>query len=75
MSKAPPESSFAGKALLAAAFFTCPCHLPVYLALFGGTALGAYLAEYIWLSAAVLSVVFLFSLFAGVRMIKAREAT
>ena len=71
----PPAKGFAGNALLAAAFFTCPCHLPVYSVLFGGTALGAYLAEYVWFSAAVLTVVFLFSFLAGMRMIKAGEAT
>ena len=71
-SENPPAKGFAGKALLVAAFFTCPCHIPIYIVLFGGTALGAYMAEYIWFSAAALSVVFVFSLFTGMRMIKAR---
>ena len=30
-----------GKVLLGTAFITCPCHLPIYLLLLGGTALGA----------------------------------
>lgn len=33
---------------------TCPCHLPLYLALLGGTAIGGALAAYqIWLFAAM----------------------
>ena len=34
------QRSIAGKLMLGAAFFLCPCHLPIYLALLGGTAAG-----------------------------------
>lgn len=68
----PAKKSLAGKALLAAAFFTCPCHLPIYIALLGGTALGGYFTENKFLSIAALSAIFAFSLLAGMRMIKSK---
>ncbi|MBT3350656.1 MAG: hypothetical protein HOC91_03935 [Nitrospinaceae bacterium] len=70
----PKKSGLAGKALLAAAFFACPCHLPIYIALLGGTALGGYLTENTLLVAAALSAVFALSLFAGMRKIKPGQA-
>ncbi|MEE9240159.1 MAG: mercury resistance protein [bacterium] len=62
-----------GKVMLGAAFLTCPCHLPIYLVLFGGTALGGYLTENMALAAGVLTAAFLFSLLAGIKMVKARK--
>lgn len=70
MNRSAPKKSLAGKALLAAAFFTCPCHLPVYIALLGGSALGGYVTENKILTLAALSAAFGFSLLAGLRAIK-----
>ncbi len=72
--EATETKSLAGKALLAVAFFTCPCHLPIYIVLFGGTALGGYFAENKGLSLVALTVVFIFTLLSGWRMLKARGA-
>jgi mercuric ion transport protein len=68
-----PTKGLTGKILLGAAFFTCPCHLPIYLILFGGTALGGYLSENMVLAAGALTAVFLFSLLAGWKMVKTRS--
>ena len=62
-----------GKFLLGAAVLTCPCHLPIYLVLFGGTALGSYLGENQLVFAGALTILFLFSLVTGLRMIRARN--
>ncbi len=54
-------------AFLGAAVF-CPCHLPVWAALLGGTALGAFLAQnLIWLFG-VLTLGFIFFLSYGLRL-------
>ncbi len=66
------KTSFLGKALLGAAFFTCPCHLPIYLVLFGGTALGGYMAENKILAVGALTAVFFFSLLSGWKIAWAR---
>ena len=68
------KRGLAGKILLGTAALTCPCHIPIYLILFGGTALGGYLAENMGLAIAALSVYFFFALFAGLRMLKAGRA-
>ena len=62
-----------GKMLLGTAALTCPCHLPIYLILFGGTALGGYLGENQLIFAIALTVLFLFSLLVGLRMIRAEN--
>jgi len=61
-----------GKVLLGTAFITCPCHLPIYLLLLGGTALGGYLAENKILAAVALTLVFGASLVSGMRMVKTK---
>ncbi len=66
------KKTLLGKTLLGAAFFTCPCHLPIYLILFGGTALGGYLSENMALAVGAMTAAFLFSLLAGRKMVKAR---
>lgn len=33
-----------GKLMLGVAFLACPCHLPIYAALLGGTAVGAVIS-------------------------------
>jgi hypothetical protein len=67
------KRSVAGKALLGAAFFLCPCHLPVYLVLLGGTAAGALLSENAFAGAGVLTVAFLLTLVFGLRLLKANR--
>ena len=61
-----------GKVLIGTAFITCPCHLPIYLLLLGGTALGGYLAENKILAAVALTLVFGASLVSGMRMVKTK---
>ena len=68
------KRGLAGKILLGTAALTCPCHIPIYLLLFGGTALGGYLSENIGLVIVALSAYFFFALFAGLRMVKAGRA-
>ena len=62
------QRSIAGKLMLGAAFFLCPCHLPIYLALLGGTAAGALLSENAYTAGAVLALAFLAALVLGLRM-------
>lgn len=63
-----------GKILLGTAALTCPCHIPIYIVLFGGTAIGGYLSENMGLAIAGLSAYFFFALFAGLRMVKGQRA-
>lgn len=55
---------------LAIAALTCPCHLPIYLAIFGGTALGVFLRGNILLLIFGLAVIFLLTLTRGLKLIK-----
>ncbi|MBI3127683.1 MAG: mercury resistance protein [Candidatus Tectomicrobia bacterium] len=48
-----------GKIMLGVAFLTCPCHLPIYLVLLGGTALGAAVSGSPGVTFALMGVVFL----------------
>ena len=67
-----PARGLTGKILLGAAFLTCPCHLPIYLLLFSGTALGGFFSENKGLTVGALTAIFLFSLLTGWKMVKAR---
>jgi mercuric ion transport protein len=58
----------------AIALLTCPCHLPILLVLFSGTAAGALLAENLGLTTVLLLVVFLISVTATVRLISRKGA-
>jgi mercuric ion transport protein len=49
---------------------TCPCHVPIYLAIFGGTALGGCLRENLSLFLLGLTGIFLLSLSKGLKLIK-----
>ena len=55
---------------LAIAALTCPCHLPIYLAIFGGTALGVFLRDNILLLIFGLAAIFLLTLTRGLKLIK-----
>ncbi|MFQ5853318.1 MAG: mercury resistance protein [Candidatus Binatia bacterium] len=54
---------------LVIAAFTCPCHVPILLAISGGTALGVFLRDNIFLLILGLTVVFLPTLFRGLKLI------
>ena len=55
---------------LTIAAVTCPCHIPIYLAIFGGTALGALLKENLLLFILGLTGIFLVTLSKGLKLIK-----
>jgi len=55
---------------LAIAALTCPCHLPIYLAIFGGTALGVFLRDNILLLIFGLAAIFLLTLTRGLKLIR-----
>lgn len=52
------------------AAITCPCHAPIYLLIFGGTALGGFLKENLYLFILGLTGVFLITLSRGLKLIK-----
>ena len=54
---------------LAIAALTCPCHVPIYLAVLGGTALGVYLRDNILLLILGLTGVFLLTLTRGLKLV------
>ena len=54
---------------LAIAALTCPCHLPIYLAIFGGTALGVFLRDNILLLIFGLAAIFLLTLTRGLKLV------
>ncbi len=49
------------------AFLTCPCHLPIWLVLFSGSAFGAVLSENLVIAGAILVVVFILSGMSAIR--------
>lgn len=56
-----------GYLLLALAFVTCPCHLPLVLVALAGTGLAGLLSQHFWLAFVVLGVVFVTSLTSGLK--------
>lgn len=56
-----------GYPLLATAAITCPCHLPLVLAILGGTVLAAFLEQHLALAVIGLTFVFLFALIGGLK--------
>ncbi len=65
-----PPKSLKGYLLLGLALLTCPCHLPVLLAVLAGTGLAGVLSQYWELAIVTLSVVFLASLLWGLKVLK-----
>ncbi|MBX9813055.1 MAG: mercury resistance protein [Burkholderiales bacterium] len=57
----------------AIAVLSCPCHLPILIALLSGTAASAFLSENIGLAAVLLLPVFLLSAFATWRLLDKKE--
>jgi len=64
-----PQKRKKGYVLLVTAALTCPCHLPIFLALLAGTTLGAVLRQNLGLVLLGLTVYFLFALFQGLKML------
>ncbi len=63
------------KILLGVAFVLCPCHLPIYFALLGGTAAGALLSKNIGITVTAMAIVFLAALVWGLRSLKAKPTS
>ncbi len=55
---------------LTMAAITWPCHVLIYLAIFGGTALGAFLRENLLLFILGLTGIFLITLLKGLKLVK-----
>ncbi len=53
----------------AIAALTCPCHVPIYLAVLGGTAFGVYLRDNILLIILGLTAIFLLTLTRGLKLV------
>lgn len=54
--------------MAAVALVTCPCHIPILVAVLGGTALGAALTEHMGIALAVLGVLFIASAWSAVHL-------
>jgi len=59
---------------LTVAALTCPCHVPIYLAIFGGTAVGAFLRENLSLFLLGLTGIFLITVVKGLKLVKEEKA-
>ncbi len=53
--------------LAGVAVLTCPCHVPILIAVLSGTAAGAWLADHTLPAVAILAIVFVLSLSAALR--------
>lgn len=62
-----------GYLLAGVAVLTCPCHVPILILLLSGTAAGAWLADYMLPAVAILAIVFVLSLGAALRALRAGE--
>jgi len=65
--------SLKGYLLLGLAVVTCPCHLPILLAVLAGSALAGVLSQHFGLILLMLSVIFLASLLLGLKALKGSE--
>lgn len=63
------------KVALGSAFLTCPCHLPLYIVIFGGTAVGAFFSENLTLSLVLFTAYFALALLLGMKVLKPRRRT
>ena len=68
-----PPRSLKGYLLLGLAFLTCPCHLPLLLVVLAGTGLAGALSQHFGVAFLVFSVIFVASLFLGLRALKSGE--
>lgn len=58
-----------GYLLLITAAFTCPCHLPILLALTAGTTIGSTLSSHLWLTGLLLTLYFVVALALGLKRV------
>lgn len=68
--RAGSPKSLKGYLFLGLAVVTCPCHLPILLAVVAGTGLAGVLTQYFGLVVVALTVIFGASLFLGLRAMK-----
>ncbi len=68
--KQGPRKPWRAYVLLATAAVTCPCHLPLILAILGGTALAGVLQENLLLTVIGLTAYFLFALAMGLKLLE-----
>lgn len=61
--------------MAALAVLTCPCHLPILLAVLGGTAAGAALSQYVGLALVAMTLLFLASAWAAIRLFAGQNRT
>jgi mercuric ion transport protein len=54
--------------MAAIAALACPCHLPIWLALLSGTALGGVLSDHVGLAFAAFTILFAVSAWTAVRL-------
>ncbi len=54
--------------MAAIAVLACPCHLPIWLALLSGTALAGVISDHVGLAFAALTLLFVVSVWAAVRL-------
>jgi mercuric ion transport protein len=59
-----------GYLLALLAFLTCPCHLPIWIVLFAGSAFGAVLNENLMIAGVILIVVFILCGVGAMRRLK-----
>jgi len=61
--------SLKGTLLVFTAFIACPCHLPITLALLGGTAFGLFLTENLPWVVPILGIYFVWALYKGFKIL------
>ncbi len=66
--------SLKGYLLLSTAALTCPCHLPILIALTAGTALGSFLSGHLWLIGLLLTLYFAIALYLGLKWLGKEKA-
>lgn len=64
------KKTWKGYLLLVTAAITCPCHLPIALAILGGTALGLFLRDNLLWIVPLLAIYFIWALFRGFKMFR-----
>lgn len=70
MPDAPSRKPLKAYLLLGLAAVTCPCHLPLVLAILAGTALAGSLSQYFGLAFLVFTVIFVPTLYLGLRALR-----
>ena len=69
----PKRRLLTGYLFLITAALTCPCHLPILLAILGGTTLAAFMKQHFSLALIGLTGYFLFALIWGLKLIGQRK--